>query len=68
MYHVYQRYVEAGESADSIATTYDLGLGAVHAALAYAFSNPEEMRSIGARNREQYESVDARRLTPDEVR
>ena len=39
----------------------------VHAALAYAFSHPEEMRAIEARNQSVYEEQEANRLVPDET-
>jgi uncharacterized protein (DUF433 family) len=60
VYHVYQRYVEGDDSPEEIATSYDLSVAEVHAALAYAFSNPEEMREIEARNRALYEEDDDR--------
>lgn len=44
--HVYQRYVEGGDSAESIADSYDLSVAEVHAALAYAFNNPEEIEVL----------------------
>lgn len=65
VYHVYQRYVEGDDSPEEIATSYDLSVAEVHAALAYAFSNPEEMREIEARNRALYEEDDDR-VVPDE--
>jgi uncharacterized protein (DUF433 family) len=68
VYHVYQRYVEADDSPEEIATSLDISVAAVHAALAYAFSHAEEMRVIEARNRDQYESNSAQRLVPDDVR
>ena len=68
VYHVYQRYVEAEDSPEEIATSLDIPLAAVHAALAYAFSHSEEMRAIEARNRERYEERSDRRIVPDDVR
>lgn len=66
VYHVYQRYVEGNETPEEIATSYDISRAEVHAALAYAFSNPDEMRAIEARNQNQYEENTAARVTPDE--
>jgi len=60
VYHVYQRYVEGNDTPEEIATSYDLSVAEVHAALAYAFSNPGEMREIEARNRALYEEDDDR--------
>jgi uncharacterized protein (DUF433 family) len=65
VYHVYQRYVEGNDTPEEIATSYDLSVAEIHAALAYAFSNPEEMREIEARNRALHEEDDAR-VVPDE--
>ena len=63
--HVYRRYVDADDSPEEIATGYDVSVAAVHAALAYAFGNPQQMREIEARNRAAYE--EAERLTPEDV-
>jgi uncharacterized protein (DUF433 family) len=60
VYHVYQRYVEGNDTPEEIATSYDISVAEIHAALAYAFSNPEEMREIEARNRALYDEVDDR--------
>lgn len=60
VYHVYQRYVEGSDTPEEIATSYDLSVAEVHAALAYAFSNPDEMREIEARNRALYDLDDDR--------
>jgi uncharacterized protein (DUF433 family) len=67
VYHVYQRYVEGDETPEEIATSYGISVADVHAALAYAFSHPKEMRSIEARNQTVYEEHAANRLVPDEV-
>lgn len=64
VYHVYQRYVDGGETPEEIASGYDIPVAAVHAALAYAFSNVEEMRAIEERNRELRETSD--RIVPGE--
>jgi uncharacterized protein (DUF433 family) len=63
--HVYRRYVDADDSPEAIAASYDLSVAAVHAALAYAFGNPRQMREIEARNRAAYE--EAERLTPEDA-
>jgi uncharacterized protein (DUF433 family) len=63
--HVYRRYVDADDSPETIAASYDLSVAAVHAALAYAFGNPGQMREIEARDRAAYEQAD--RLTPEDV-
>lgn len=65
VYHVYQRYVEGGETPEEIATSYDISVAEVHAALAYAFSNPEEMRAIEERKQALSEDV-SNRVVPDE--
>jgi len=67
VYHVYRRYVEADDSPEEIATSLDISIASVHAALAYAFSHSEEMRAIERRNREQYEGDTAHRLVPDDI-
>lgn len=66
VYHIYQRYVEGNETPEEIATSYDISVAEVHAALAYAFSNPDEMRDIEARNPAQYEESGAHRVVPDD--
>lgn len=66
VYHVYQRYVEGDETPEAIATSYDISVAEVHAALAYAFSNPGEMREIEARNQARYEEDVGNRVTPDD--
>lgn len=65
--HVYQRYVQAGDSAETIADSYDLSLAEVHAALAYAFSNPEEMESLERRNQGIAEATASTRLRPEDI-
>lgn len=67
VYHVYQRYVEGDDTPEEIATSYDITVAAVHAALAYAFSHPDEMRDIEARNRAIYEEVAENRVVPDDA-
>jgi len=67
VYHVYQRYVDGDDTPEEIATSYDISIAEVHAALAYAFSHPEEMRAIEARNQSVYEEQAANRLVPDET-
>ena len=64
--HVYQRYVDGGETPEEIATSYDISVAEVHAALAYAFSNPDEMREIETRNRKSSEKDASNRVVPDE--
>lgn len=62
--HVYQRYVDGGETPEEIATAYDISIAEVHTALAYAFSNPAEMHALESRNRDVYEQ--STRIVPDE--
>lgn len=64
--HVYQRYVEGGESPETIAESYEISVAAVHAALAYAFANTEVMRAIEARNRDAFEAISSDRVLPDD--
>lgn len=66
VHHVYRRYVEGNESPEAIATSYDISVGEVHTALAYAFSNPEEMRELAARDRAANDDDASNRLVPDE--
>jgi uncharacterized protein (DUF433 family) len=66
VYHVYQQYVEGDETPEAIATSYDISVAEVHAALAYAFSNPGEMWEIEARNQASYEEDAGNRITPDD--
>lgn len=68
VHHVYRRYVEADESPETIATSLGISIADVHAALAYAFSNPEEIRVIEVRNRDLSEADSPNRITPDDVR
>lgn len=65
VYHVYERYVDGDERPEAIATALDVELAEVLAALAYAFSNPDEMRRLEARHHEAYERAD--RLTPGDL-
>lgn len=66
VYHVYRRYVEGDETPEAIAAGYDISAAEVHTALAYAFSNPDEMRGIEARNRELDRQDATNRVVPDE--
>ena len=61
--HVYRRYVKSGDTPEEIAVSYDISIAAVHAALAHAFANPEEMEAIRAA--EQQTRADAETLTPE---
>ena len=65
VFHVYQRHVEGDETPEEIAADYEISIGEVHAALAYAFSNSEEMRAIEARNAALSEERAANRVVPD---
>ena len=67
VYHVYQRYVDNDETPEEIATSYGISVAEVHAALAYAFSNPDEIRDIEARNDTLAEEHKSHRLSPDEL-
>jgi hypothetical protein len=58
--------VEGDETPEAIATSYEISIAEVHAALAYAFSNSGEMREIGARNRAVSEETAADRIVPDD--
>lgn len=60
--HVYERYVEGDETPESIAGGLDISVAEVHAALAYAFHNVDEMRAIEGRDPD----LPGRRVTPDE--
>ena len=49
VYNIYHKYVEDSDSPEEIAVSYGISVAEVHAALAYAFNNPEEMREIEKR-------------------
>ena len=63
--YVSRRYVDGGDTPKEIAAGYDSSVVAVHAAFAYAFSHPRQMRDREARDRLAYEEAD--RLTPEDV-
>jgi len=67
VYQVYQRYVEGDTTPEAIATSYDISVAEVHAALAWAFSNLDEMREIEARNQPRYEESAANRVVTDDT-
>lgn len=67
VFHIYQRHVEGDETPEEIAADYGISIGEVYAALAYAFSNPDEMRDIEARNEALYQEVDENRVVPDDA-
>ena len=67
VYQVYQRYVEGDTTPEAIATSYDIAVAEVHAALAYAFSNLDETREIEAKNHARYEESAANRVVPDDT-
>jgi uncharacterized protein (DUF433 family) len=55
--HIYRRY-ESGETPEEIAASYDdISVAEVHNALAYAFDNPAELRTIEERNQETVERI-----------
>ena len=66
VHQIYQRYVEGNETPEAIATSYDISVAEVHTALAYAFSNPDEMRAIEARNQARYDEHAANRVVSDD--
>lgn len=68
VYQIYQRYVEEDEAPEAIATSYEISVAAVHAALAYAFSNPDAMRAIEARTQARSDDRAGARLVPDDGR
>jgi uncharacterized protein (DUF433 family) len=61
--HVSQRYVEGDDTPEGIAAGYDIPVAAVHAALADAFGNPEEMEAIRAAERQTRQDTET--LTPE---
>ena len=67
--HVYRRY-EGGEAPEEIAASYDdVTVADVHAALAYAFDHPEELRAIESRASEVVERIrEERPLNPAEFK
>jgi uncharacterized protein (DUF433 family) len=66
--HVYRRY-ENGETPEEIAAGYDgVSVADVHAALAYAFDNPELLQGIEREARDAVERIrDERPVDPDEI-
>lgn len=66
VYHVYQQYVDGDTTPERIADGHDISVAEVHAALAYAFSNPEEMRNLERRNENLRERDAPNRVVPDE--
>lgn len=59
---VYERYTRGDADPERIAADYDLSLAAVHAALAYAYANVDEMRAVERRTAELRETNET--LTP----
>lgn len=59
--HVYQRYVEGNEAPEAIADGLEISIAEVHAALAYAFHNADEMQAIEERDPD----VPGSRIIPD---
>lgn len=64
VHDIYQRHTTLGETPEGIATSYDISVSKVHAALAYAFSNTAEMRRIEERNQALYEQDSPDRVVP----
>ncbi|MDX1744731.1 MAG: DUF433 domain-containing protein [Halobacteriales archaeon] len=67
VYHVYRRHTDGGQSPEEIAAAYELTVGEVHAALAYAFSNPDEMRDIEARIDKRSQMTSGNRVLPEDA-
>lgn len=65
--HVYRSHVQAHESPEEIAEDYDISLAEVHAALAYAFNNPDEIEALEQRNREIAAQTASARLRPEDI-
>ena len=65
--HVYRSHVQAHESPEEIAEAYDISLAEVHAALAYAFNNPDEIGALEQRDREIAEQTALARLRPEDI-
>lgn len=63
----HHRYIKGYDTPEEIATSYDISIAEVHTALAYAFSHPEEMRDIEARNQSLYEEHASNRIVSDET-
>lgn len=63
---VFQRYVEGDETAEAIADSYSISVAKVHAALAYAFANPQEMEELAERHERAVTEAKARSsFTPE---
>lgn len=65
--HVHRRY-ESGEAPEEIAAGYDgISVADVHAALAYAFDNPTELREVERRSHDAVEHIrEERPVDPEE--
>jgi uncharacterized protein (DUF433 family) len=66
---LYRRY-EDGESPEAIAAGYDgVTVADIHAALAYAFDHPEEIRAVERRAQEAIERIrEKRSIDPEEFK
>jgi uncharacterized protein (DUF433 family) len=67
VHDIHQRHTGLGDTPEEIATSYDISVSEVHAALAYAFSNTAEMRAIEERNQELSEQDTPDRVVPAET-
>ena len=67
--HIYRRY-EDGETPEEVAASYDgVTVADVHAALAYAFENADEIRAIEANAREAVDRIrENRPVDPEEFK
>ena len=66
--HIAARVVDKGERLEAVAADYDLGLAAVHHALAYYYDHPEEMQEWRERKRDAGRRAKERQLDPEKFR
>jgi uncharacterized protein (DUF433 family) len=66
VYDVYQQYVDDDRSPEAIADSYGLSVAEGHAALAYAFNNPDTIRAIESRRREADARTTEERVRPED--
>lgn len=61
---VAEMVLDAGHSPEYVADQLDLKLSKVHIALAYYYSNPEEMEKVKQKRREQLRRIQKRSTNP----
>lgn len=62
--HVYDAVIGADKTPAEVASSYDISLGEVYAALAYYYSHPEEMQELREADREYRRQLEERAISP----